>query len=559
LAAVASVAAHAEPATAAPVTQHPTADRSVSDFGARGDGHDDTAALRSALEWASAAAVPRAILFPPGIYAVESLEVPPQVRLVGQGGGSSRYPVDGAYGGATIVPAVDSVASGPLVTLAGPGTPGGAVLEDLVVDGRNFRTAGLTTDRSTWAARTGIAVDGGFEAELRRVRVIRFRGIGIDVRSLNNARWETVFVDLCGSSSQPAMRVRSPEDGATNFVVFDSLTIERSADTALALAVGTDPRRDWVSNLTFTGLHVESTLDTPGVALNSGALIDIGNVRAVTFLVPQIVGAPAPIVRYRQQIPADATVVPGPGGDVRDQQGGVAIVGGHLHQHSGSNSRVAAVHVTGNGRGFSASGVRFAHCVAPAVRIDESFRFDATVLGCSVRTQSGVERVVDERSDEAALRHWATQNHGDFSVTRDADVRGDVRVGRALELGTAITAPDGTDESAPTVESPEPGNTAVGWAERSSRGPGSDLLGEVWWRHSKRASADLVRVRFAQPKHSAPAVLLTPRKSSTARLPIYVELEREGPVWTGFVLRSADPCPAGPDTHVVEYLVLDRR
>ncbi|MCC8907984.1 glycoside hydrolase family 55 protein [Curtobacterium sp. GD1] len=70
----------------------------MTDFGARGDGHDDTEALRAALEWASAAAVPRALVFPDGIYAVDALIVPPQVRLIGIGGGSSRYPRAGRSG-----------------------------------------------------------------------------------------------------------------------------------------------------------------------------------------------------------------------------------------------------------------------------------------------------------------------------------------------------------------------------------------------------------------------------------------------------------------------------
>lgn len=537
----------------------PAALRSVTEFGATGDGHDDTAALQQAMAWASAEAVPRAVVFPPGIYAVDALRVPAQVRLIGAGGGLSRYPRAGAYGGVSIVPTIGSTSDGPLVTLEGPATPGGAVLEGLVVDGRNFRTPGGTMDRETWARRTGLAVEGGFEAQLRDVRVIRFRGIGIDVTALNNTRWDTVFVDLCGTTNLPAMRIRSPEDGATNFAVFDGLTIERSGNTALAIGAGDDLTRDWASNLTFVGLHVESTLDTPGVALNSAPLVDIGNVRAVSFIAPQIVGAPAPILRYQQRVPAGTTVAAGPGGDVRDQQGGVNITGGHFQQHSGSAARVGAVLVTGAGRGFNATGVRFAYCVAPGVVIDESFAFDAVVLGCSFRTQSGVERVVDRRADEAALRYWATSSAGDFSAARDLDAGRDVRVARSLELGSRVRVPGGRSGStAPTVSAPDPSNGSGGWAELSSRGPGTDLLGEVWWRLSRKASTELLRVRFAAVKAKEPAVFVMPRKPDTARLALYVELERSGSDCTGFVIKSADPCDPGPDTHIVEYVVVDR-
>lgn len=554
-----AVSGRADAPAAADAATLPTALRSVTEFGASGDGHDDTQALQRAMAWASAEAVPRAVVFPPGIYAVDALRVPPQVRLIGAGGGLSRYPRAGAYGGVSIVPTVDSTSDSPLVTLEGPPTPGGAVLEGLVVDGRNFRTPGATMDRETWAHRTGIAVVGGFEAQLRDVRVIRFRGVGIDVTSLNNARWDTVFVDLCGTTELPAMRIRSPEDGATNFAVFDGLTIERSGNTALAIGAGDDLTRDWASNLTFVGLHVESTLDTPGVALNTDPLVDIGNVRAVSFIAPQIVGAPAPILRYQQRVPADATVASGPGGDVRDQQGGVSIIGGHFHQHGGSSARVAAVLVTGSGRGFNATGVRFASCVAPGVVVDASFAYDAVVLGCSFRTQSGVERVVDRRVDEPALRYWATSSAGDFSVTRDLDVERDVHVGRSLELGSRVRVAGGlVGTTAPTVSAPDPSNGSGGWAELSCRGPGTDLLGEVWWRLSRRASTELLRVRFAVAKSKAPAVFLMPRKPDTARLALYVELEGSGTDCTGFTIKSADPCDPGPDTHIVEYVVIDR-
>lgn len=533
--------------------------RSVAEFGAAGDGNDDTVALRQAMAWASAEAVPRAVVFPPGIYAVDELRVPAQVRLIGGGGGSSRYPRAGAFGGVTIVPTVGSTSRSPLVTLEGPATPGGAVLDGIVVDGRNFRTPGGVMDRDTWAARTGIAVEGGFEAQLRDVRVIRFRGVGIDVASLNNTRWDTVFVDLCGTEDLPAMRVRSPADGATNFVVFDALTIERSGNTALAIGVGDDLARDWASNLTFVGLHVESTLDTPGVELNRDPLVDIGNVRAVTFLAPQLIGAPSPIVRYQQRVPADATLAAGPGGDVRDQQGGVAVIGGHLHQHSGSSARTAAVLVSGSGRGFSAVDVRFASCIAPGVVIDESFAYDAVVLGCSFRVQHGVQRVVDRRTDEAALRHWATSAVGDVEVTRDLDVGRDVTVARTLELGRAVSVAGGTAATAPTVTVPDPTIGSGGWAELTKRGPGTDLLGEVWWRLSTKASTRLVRVRFTAPKARTPAVFLMPRKPNTATLSLYVELEQSPEGWTGFVVRSAEPCQPGTETHIVEYAVIDRR
>lgn len=492
------------------------------------------------------------------MYAVEQLRVPPQVRIVGVGGGHTLYPRNGLFAGTSIVPLRRDARSEPLVVLEGPGTPGGVQLEGLSIDGYNYRWGGSPMDPSSWSERPGLRVDGGFEAELHRVRVARFRNTGIAIESLHNARWENVFVDLCGTASHPAMAIRSARDGATNFVVFDGLTIERSGNTALAIGAGDDIVRDWASNITFVGLHVESNQDTPGIALNTASLIDIGNVRAVTFVAPQLLGAPAPLVRYRQRVPATATVPSAPGGDHRDQQGGVQFFGGHLRQHSGNRQRVASIEATGSGRGLAVTGVRFAYGVAPAVRIDRSFSFDAVVTACSYRQVDGVPAVVDERDDDVVLRYWATRNHGNFDVIRDLMVGRDLHLARGARLGSAVSVAKAAASGPRASIRVASDNVAAGWVDEGRRGAGTDVLGRLWFRVLREPTDDLLRVEFSDAFADVPGVFLTPRKPATAALRLYVPTQDDAADVRSFVLRSSEPVPPSADTHLVEYLVIGR-
>jgi hypothetical protein len=533
--------------------------RWAHDFGAVGDGeHDDTAALAHGLEWASKNR--GVLLLDPGFYAIRSLEIGSQATLRAVAAGGSRFGRDGRQIPAVLVPILGRIDTRPLVTITGTG----ARLEGVGVTGYNFRQGGDPDDPRGWSTSPGVVVTGGVEVFLADVRVFRVANAGIRVEQLNNARWRDVSIDDCGTIEVPAMRIESVE--CTNYVTFDGLTIERSANTALDIATGSDPVRDWASNLHFSGLHIESNADGASQhGLNTAPLIDIGNVRAVTLIAPQLLGRPVPLIRYRQRISQDAELPARPGGDARDQQGGLQIVGGHIKQHGGGDpgSRVASIEVDGNGRGTAVVAVKFDSLWCPGVRVRESYQHDVLVQACTFRRASvevGYPASVQDdrpatvqRSAPARLHGWQQLIGG--SLTLDD---GSLHVERgAVHLAGKGLVMQATTASSKTAFSAEP-PVYGGWVS-PSQGAGTDNIGRVWCRVDADVTGALFTVVFEDVREEAPVVSVTPRNASAARANVYVDAVLDGGgAAIGFTVHATQAVSTQSGVMFFDYVVVGR-
>lgn len=65
-------------------------------------------------------------------------------------------------------------------------------------------------------------------------------------------------------------------------------------------------------------------------------------------------------------------------------------------------------------------------------------------------------------------------------------------------------------------------NVAAGWVDEGRRGPGTDVLGRLWFRVLRDPTDDLLRAVFSASAPDVPDVFLVPRKPETARLPLHV-------------------------------------
>lgn len=533
--------------------------RWAHDFGAVGDGlRDDTAALDQGLDWASKNR--GVLLLDPGFYAIRSLEIGSQATLRAVAAGGSRFGRDGRQIPAVLVPLLGRIEDRPLVTIAGTG----ARLEGVGVTGYNFRQGGDPDDPRGWSTSPGVVVSGGVEVVLTDVRVFRVANTGIRVEQLNNARWRDVSIDDCGTVEVPAMRIESVE--CTNYVTFDGLTIERSANTALDIATGSDPVRDWATNLLFSGLHIESNDDGASQhGLNTAPLIDIGNVRAVTLIAPQLLGRPAPLIRYRQQISRDADLPARPGGDARDQQGGLQIVGGHIKQHGGGEpgSRVASIEVDGNGRGVAVVSVKLDSLWCPGVRVRESYGHDVVVQSCTFRrasAEAGYPASVQDDRPATVQRSASTLVHGWQQLVGGSLALGDgslyVESGAVHIAGKGIVMKAATPTSK-TVFSAEP-PVYGGWVS-PSQGAGTDNVGRVWCRVDAEVTGALFTVVFEDVREDPPVVSITPRNAPAAHANVYVDAVLDGSgAAIGFRVYAAQAVSTRSGVMFFDYVVVGR-
>ncbi|WP_144753147.1 hypothetical protein [Curtobacterium pusillum] len=548
LAAVTAAPARASVSTEEEVRRQTTI-RFASEFGTVGDGAaDDTAALQEAINWSSDAL--GTLLLDAGFYAINALSVKPQARIVGAGAGHTFYPraKQPRMAGAVIVPRTRDATTEALVTIPVGST--GVQLQNLAIDGYNFRWGGDAADPALRVRRVGLDVRGGVEVVVNGVRVVRFAATGIAIERLNNARWTDVFVDRSGSDDEPAFVLRSPADGASNFIVFDGLTIERSANTALSIAVGDDPVRDWASNVTFIGLHVESNRDygEHSFPINTKPLIDVGNVRALTFVAPQVLGGAAPMLRYRQTIPTEP-LGSAPGGDARDQQGGMTVLGGHFDAHGGGTVARAGIEVSGLGRGASLRSVRFASLPAvPAVLIGQDYGFDLHVSGCSQRWAKELGRPVQDDRPDAVRRHWPSRVQGDQVIGG----------GGLLIEGRQFRVADRSPADATKAESVDASSISAGWVEVGARGPGTDTAGRLFVYNWKPVRGPLVRVTFERAIPAQPIVMVTARNERAATARLFVRLDEEDGRTLGFTVCTADELDRSTEAMFVDYFVVGR-
>ncbi|MGN8049449.1 hypothetical protein ACTJKO_07125 [Curtobacterium sp. 22159] len=283
--------------------------------------------------------------------------------------------------------------------------------------------------------------------------------------------------------------------------------------------------------------------------INTGPLIDVGNVRAVSFIAPQLLGGAAPMLRYRQRVSSDG-IAPAPGGDARDQQGGLLVLGGQFDVHAAGTRKVAAVEVGGAGRGVSLLSVKFAALPSvPAVRIADDYRFDVSMLGSTCRWVGPSTAVVQDDRTADVRRHWgATPVDGDLHVRS-----GDLRVG-GRQLRVAARSPQG----ATSVQRIDEGATSAGWVDLGTRGPGTDTAGRLFFANWRTIAGGLLRVVFERPLPAQPVVMLTPRNARAAGASLFVELDEDDAGTIGFRVSTGAPLEQSDEVLLVDYFVVGR-
>ena len=362
----------------------PLPEFNVKDYGAVGDGvTNDSASVQAAIN--AAQAVNATVVFPPGDYLVDGLTAGTYgqvaanrraLRLAAAAADSSRFHAAPRYGGVRLLHVAASATA--MLTLSG----GGLSVEGLVLDGQG-------------APGDICRVDFGFELRMKNVRIINGGGIGLHARRLNNARFEHVMVDNCGSATLAAVTMGDSDlgTGEMNTNEFYGLTIERQPNVALAIGVGASVPDYFAEFLRFTDLHIEAATDNGG-STNAEALVEIGNVRSVCFVNPFIFGGPGPLIRHNQLQ------------NVEDYPlGGVAVIGGTLLGHtttSGGSGAVPAhlIHLK-KGNGFVTVGTRFDQAGTAAVIADSTYGADVHITA-PLRTSRVPALLTDNRSTRSA-------------------------------------------------------------------------------------------------------------------------------------------------------------
>lgn len=278
----------------------------------------------------------------PGVYVAEGLVLPALTGLRGDPM-TSRFGtgLPNRWSSVIIRRPAGSVNTVPVVSLDGAGS----TIEGITLHGN----LGYGT----------VLSQQGFESSVKDVRIIQSRGIGWDVKKANNAKIDTVWVDNCGSSTAPAVRIQSVTGAghavATNAQVFRALTIERAINTALQIGSNESTMHpvEWCS---FTDLHIESP-DDNGAVGNGAPLIDIMSVKGIAFINAMVYGGPGVLLRHNQTQHLDDL-----------DAGGIRLIGGaFLGQEPWGPTPHIVDLVRGNN--FAALGTKFDRHTAPAIRI----------------------------------------------------------------------------------------------------------------------------------------------------------------------------------------------
>lgn len=326
------------------------------------------------------------ILLSRGIYYIDGdrIVLPDFVTIEVESGQHARFSSGTTTGNvktSTRLMRRQSSDTGALVTLQGSGS--GLI--------------GLQIESLSASTGTGI-VQQGMETVLRDVRVIACGGIAIDVQRGNNNRWNNIYIDNCGSDTLPAMKIWSKTGvgvtNETNTFDCDGLQIERSAETALEIAVGATSDQWWAEWVRIHRLHIESPQDNGGT-LHTAPLIKIGNVRTVEFTMPFIYGGTGYLIEHDQQ--ANRSFL----------NGGIHLIGGTLiGTDVGVGSTASLVHLK-NGNGFVASGTRFGRYTAGAIEIDATYGAKVSALpSCDFDLETTVATLLDNRTAKSTQRIW---------------------------------------------------------------------------------------------------------------------------------------------------------
>ena len=417
------------------------------------------------------------VSIPSGDYDVTLLDVPNFVTVRADSGEMARFGGQVGAGQRAAVrflrPAGNTDAY--QVRLSGAG----AALENILIDGGGKAGTGLITS--------------GFETRIDTVRVMNCAGIGFDVQKANNARWNNIYVDNCGTKTLPAVNIWSKAGvgsaNETNNVAIYGLTIERCANGALDIAYGTTAEH-WAEWIKIFDLHVEAPSDNGGTP-NTDALIRIGNIRNVSLFAPMIYGGPGVLLRHEQRV---ARAV---------GNGGIRVFGGSFlgsDTNAGANPTPNLVQlVTGDDTAFE--GVVFMRHTGPA--IDVASTYGAKFFVSPSSTFTGVA-LADARSlGTTVIRrgHLTLTDH--FLSTGAAP--------------TVTNAQNGTGAPTPRID-------------------GTDVAGRVFFGTGTgtiSAEVPLASVTFARKFETEPTVHISPANAATAKLQVYAARTP-----TGFTIRA---------------------
>ena len=413
----------------------------VRDYGAKGDGvSDDTAAFIAAND--RAAQVNGTLVVPgsPTPYIVDDLRITNHKgRWIGVGGGimGSADGIKTTKAGAVLKRLQGSIK--PLLSIVANGVS----VENIFLDGSG-------------ESGTGLQIDRGFEVKLESVFIENTKGIGVDIQGSCNTVYNAVFVNNCGSTTLPAVRVAigSTAGVSINTLDFTGLTIEQCPGPYLD--VGVDSMDIYPEFLRITNLHVELDNRTSGFPANVGPLVRIGNARSVCFINPFIVGGPGPLIQYNRTQEALGGVL-----------GGLQIIGGTLHGREDAQNIPETLVDLLAGDGFVLVGTRVASVTGQAVKIAADFGPDVELSAISAN------RVPALASDARDMKP---------------------AVGPGAQAG---------------VSPPAPTAGAGATDERGTLFFGTGTL---------PAAGEMVKVRFKKPYEQVPIVNLTPGNAAAAAL-----------------------------------------
>ena len=434
---------------------------------------------------------------PPGVYTISGLVIPERVTMQGWGGGMTRFGQTNFRYGSVYFRRMPGTTES-MITVAGPG----AGVENVLLDGRSMPGVALTMQ--------------GFESTLRTVRLLNVADTGLEVERTNNGRWYDVYVDNCGNETKPAVRIWSkPGVGhanETNTVDVYNLTIERSKNVGLNIAYDKDNQTgQWAEFVRITNLHMEAATDAGGVQ-NADPLIQIGNVRQVSFIDAFIYGGPGYLVEHNQTVTKEA----GQG------SGGIRFIGSTLlgadpnKPEGPSNSLVHLV----RGNDFTITGGSGLHrYTGSAVHIEGTYGPNVH-LGSSVSLAK--DGIVDYRSDKTKL----------------------IQQGNTVFMGQIRGSGD------------RPTTTTHGGINAASTLPSSNgVVGKVFFGTTDNPPAagnPIVTVNFTKPFETEPIITLQ-GIGAAAKLGLYPAAST-----TGFQIRSSVPLPInqGATALQVNYTVI---
>lgn len=420
--------------------------------------------VQSALDAAGAAGA--TVEFPPGIYFANELVVPEFVTIQGVGGSTARH--EGSEGRmASVIFRQIAGSSSTVMELAGAAS----AVENIMIDGNG--AAGTLLKRS------------GFETRMREVRLYNGTGIGLLDSQVNNGLAHDVSVDNCGSSTLPAVRLTSTDPETSNTVNLDWLQIERSANTALEIAMGSTTEQ-YAEFLRIIGLHIEAPTDgTP----NTAALVRIGNVRNVDLIAPFIYGGPGALLSHEYD----------PLSTRGNVDGGVRVLGGTLLGRKDDPNIPDYLVELVTGEFFAFIGTEFDSCGIAALRVGSDYGAQVVIDPACVFTSRVPSAIADNRTTYTPARH-----RGDQTFTRDITVNRHLLTGEGK--GRAFTTTSGIDA---------PGNTSQA----------RDRLGHVTFgtTASPPAAGELMRMTFSSAYAEAPQAIIGARNAATQALGLYAK------------------------------------